>query len=97
MNKINPGTASRIGHSVGTHVMGNGGREVKRPNQPLVQSTAREAVSMGNAVALNVGRGGVSTGRTVHAAGSQGQHGPVAGSPEPQGRDILSEFSPGRR
>jgi hypothetical protein len=48
----------------------------------------------GNAVALNVGKGGPGTGRDVHHCGSQGVHGGVAGSPKPQGRPILSQYGP---
>jgi hypothetical protein len=34
----------------------------------------------------------------AYRSGSQGQHGPAnPGSPQPQGRDILSEFGPERR
>jgi hypothetical protein len=36
------------------------------------------ATRLGNEVALNVGGGGPGTGRTVHATGGQGTHGPVA-------------------
>jgi hypothetical protein len=50
---------------------------------------------LGNEVALNVGKGGVGTGRTVHHCGSQGTHGPVnPGHSPPAGKDILSEFGP---
>jgi hypothetical protein len=52
-------------------------------------------VKLGNEVALNVGPGGCGTGRTLYGqAGSQGQHGAVAGSPKPQGRPILSQYGP---
>jgi len=36
---------------------------------------AYTGLPLGNQVALNVGRGGPGTGRTVHHCGSQGQHG----------------------
>jgi hypothetical protein len=43
----------------------------------------------------NATRGiGVGGGRTVQRSGSQAQHGPVAGSPKPAGRDILSSYGP---
>jgi hypothetical protein len=50
---------------------------------------------LGNEVALNVGKGGVGTGRTVHHCGSQGTHGNVnPGQVRPkQGYDI-SDFGP---
>jgi hypothetical protein len=90
---ISPSGAAHIGRSVGNHAEG---KTVPAPKQPLVTGT-RSQVASGNAVALNVGRGGPGAGRVVHASGSQGQHGPAAGSPEPQGRDILSDFSPTRK
>lgn len=55
------------------------------------------AAKFGNEVALNVGKGGPGTGRTVHHCGSQGTHGAVAGAPRPAGREILSEFGPDKR
>ena len=57
-------------------------------------------VKLGNEKALDVGKGGVGTGRTIHRCGSQNQYGPVAGTSRPQSRDFLSEFGPdipGRR
>jgi hypothetical protein len=37
---------------------------------------------------------GVGGGRTIYKTGSQDQHGPVAGTSKPKGRDILSSFGP---
>jgi hypothetical protein len=51
---------------------------------------------MGNDRARDVGQGGPGVGYDIHRTGSQGQHGAVAGSPKPQGRDILSEYGPER-
>jgi hypothetical protein len=52
-------------------------------------------VKFGNEVALNVGKGGCGTGRTIYKTGSQDQHGqPAQGNPPSQGRDILSSFGP---
>src|SRR6516165_6295272 len=36
-----------------------------------------QPVPFGNSVALNIGKGGPGTGRTIHATAGQGQHGPV--------------------
>jgi hypothetical protein len=56
---------------------------------------AYNSSKLGNEVALNVGKGGVGTGRTVHHCGSQGTHGNVnPGHSPPAGRDILSQFGP---
>jgi hypothetical protein len=88
-----PAGVSQIGSSMGNHVT-----EVGRKMNPrgAVESIyggpgpVNASAELGNANAL---RGvGVGGGRTVHRSGSQGQTGPVAGSPKPQGRDILSGF-----
>jgi hypothetical protein len=49
-----------------------------------------QPVKFGNEVALNVGKGGPGTGRTIHHCGSQSVHGPVAGTPRPPGRGIIN-------
>jgi hypothetical protein len=90
-NKVSPQAVSGLGLAKGNHAETVG--TVKRPPEPLVTGRGPQ-VPLGNAVAQNVGKGGPGAGRVVHARGSQGQHGPVAGSPQPQGRDILSDFSP---
>jgi hypothetical protein len=67
---------------------------------PMYDGKTPPSVVLGNQKALDVGRGGPGTGRTVMRSGSQGQHGDVAGKTKPLGRDILSDFGPdirGRR
>ena len=90
-NKVSPAAAANIGVAKGDHVTEKG--TVRRPPEPLVTGKM-PAVPMGNAVALNVGGGGPGKRRVIHERGTQSQHGPVAGSPEPKGRDILSDFGP---
>jgi hypothetical protein len=80
----------------GTHVSRHGesnfrGEKLNNPARDF------QPVPFGNAVALNVGKGGPGTGRTIYQRGTQGQQGEVAGSPRPQGRDILSSFGPDYR
>jgi hypothetical protein len=53
-------------------------------------------IKLGNEVSLNVGRGGPGAGRTVHASGSQRQHGPVNRGSTSPARDILGAFGPER-
>ncbi|WP_426410038.1 hypothetical protein [Bradyrhizobium ganzhouense] len=91
---ISPGAVSNIGAPKANHATDTG--TFRAASQPLVTGNARD-VPLGNAVAGNVGRGGPGTGRVVHSTGSQGQHGPAAGSPQPQGRDILGDFGPNRK
>jgi hypothetical protein len=92
-NKIDPGSASRIGRSVGNHTERG---TTKRPAEPLVTGSMKQ-VPLGNTVALNGSGSGARPGggdRKIHERGSQGQHGPAAGSAAPKGRDILSQFGP---
>jgi hypothetical protein len=88
---VPPSGASHIGRAVGTHV--TDGREVQR-NDPPMYKPAPAPTRMGNDMAKDVGRGRPGAARTVHSSGSQGQHGQAAGTAQPQGRDILSEFGP---
>jgi hypothetical protein len=56
--------------------------------EPLHGGRSFQPVPFGNAVALNVGKGGCGTGRKLYGqAGSQGQHGNVnPGNPPPNSR-----------
>jgi hypothetical protein len=52
----------------------------------------------GNQKALDVGKGGPGTGRTVYACGSQGMTGqPAPGNAPSKTRDTLAEFGPDYR
>jgi hypothetical protein len=77
----------------GSHV--TRGEESNYRGDPLHSGRSFQPVPFGNQVALNVGKGGPGTGRTVYASGSQGtQGGTIPGNPRPQGRDILSSYGP---
>jgi hypothetical protein len=80
-NVVSPASASQLGQSVSFK------------KDPLPIRTAPQ-VPMGNAVALNVGKGSPGAGRTTHPCGSQGTHGNVNPGHSPAPRDILSEFGP---
>jgi hypothetical protein len=76
--KTNPATAGDFGKAIGNHVMdGRNGGTITRKDPPLHVPT-KAATPMGNAKALDVGRGGPGTGRTVHASGSQSTYGAPA-------------------
>ena len=84
-----PAGVAQIGNLVGDHVTNKGstgytGERLHNPERNFLP------VKFGNEVALNVGKGGCGTGRTIYSTGSQSQHGNVAGTSRPQGRDILS-------
>ena len=86
---INPGHVAQHGLALGNKAM----NDPKRLNPVEPKSTRNpHSVKLGNEVAKNVGGGGPGAGRVVMGSGTQGQHGGVAGSVKPAGRDILSEF-----
>jgi hypothetical protein len=80
-----PAGVSQLGYSVGDHTTNrpssSGYRSEKFHNDRNFQPT-----KFGNEKALDVGKGGCGTGRTVYGSGSQSQHGDVAGTPRPAGR-----------
>jgi len=89
---ISVSAAASIGRSKGNHVGSGGGKTVTRPADPLVQGT-RPQVPMGNAVALNVGKGGPGKGYVLHGqSGSQSQHGPAR---QPEGGSAPTQSGPG--
>jgi hypothetical protein len=54
----------------------------------------------GNEIALNAAgaKAGPGAGRTLYGqGGTQGTHGPVAGTPRPESRDFFSGFGPERK
>jgi hypothetical protein len=91
--EVHPGGVGQLGESQGSHITRKG--ESGYRGEVLYGGRGMNPVPYGNEVALNVGPGGCGTGRTLYGqAGSQGTHGPVAGSPKPQGRPILSQYGP---
>jgi hypothetical protein len=85
---VNPGHANQIGPALGNRAME---KQTNYRGEPKFTQSPK-SVPLGNEVAKNVGGGGPGAGRTVMGSGSQGQHGGVAGSVKPAGRDILNEF-----
>jgi hypothetical protein len=90
--EMRPKGVSQIGQSLGNHSMDSGGKRLTRSVEP-VRGASMRSVPLGNETAKSAGSG-PGAGRTVMGSGSQGQHGGVAGSVKPAGRDILSEFGP---
>jgi hypothetical protein len=93
--QVDPRNVAAIGAKRGDH--SEYGTARNHQQVPPREMGQMPQAPLGNAKALDVGKGGPGTGRTVYRSGSQAQHGAVAGSVQPQGRDILSEFSPGRK
>ena len=83
-----PAGVSQIGYQVGDHTTsrpGSSGYKGEKLHGPAERNF--QPVKFGNELATNIGKGGPGTGRTLYGqSGQQGQHGPVAGSPRPQGR-----------
>jgi hypothetical protein len=94
-----PAGVSQIGYMVGdkaTHQKGSTGYKGERLHNP---SKNFQPTMFGNEKALDVGKGGCGTGRTLYGqAGSQGTHGAVnPGNAPVKNRDILREFGPDYR
>jgi hypothetical protein len=93
----NPGGVGQLGNAQGTHV--TRGEESNYHGDPLHSGRSFQPVPFGNEVALNVGKGGPGTGRTVYASGSQGTQGATnAGNPRPvPDRHIIASYGPDYR
>jgi hypothetical protein len=96
---VNPRSVSQIGQSLGNKATDSGGKTVRNPTETFYGGRAPQGgpggIPLGNAKALDVGGGGVGKGRDyVSKSGSNCVHGPVTGTPRPQGRDILNDFGP---
>ena len=85
-----PAGVSQIGYQVGDHTTSRPGSSGYKGEKFHSPERNFQPVKFGNEVALNVGKGGCGTGRTIYSTGTQSQHGDVAGSPRPQGRDVLN-------
>jgi hypothetical protein len=85
---ISPGWVGQRGQKQGSHVTDR--RESSYRGEEKFTGKNFQPVKFGNEIAGNVGKGGCGTGRTIYERGQQAQHGDVAGSPRPQGRDILN-------
>jgi hypothetical protein len=88
---VRPGAVSQWGSAIGNKAT-DAGKLTYRGEKYATATPI--SVPLGNEVALNVKGGGPGAGREVTRSGSQGVHGPVAGTSKPQGREILREFGP---
>jgi hypothetical protein len=78
-----PAGVSQIGYMVGDHSTNRPGSTEYRGEKLHSPERNFQPVKFGNEVALNVGKGGCGTGRTLYGqAGTQGTHGqPAQGQP----------------
>ena len=81
---VKPGGIGQLGQMQGDHVTVLGGQPTANRGVPLHGDKTFSPVPFGNEVALNVGKGGCGTGRTIYGqGGSQGTHGaPDRGEPK---------------
>jgi len=86
-----PGGVAQLGQHTGDHTTNRPGSSGYR-GEPLHNNRNFQPVPFGNAVALNVGKGGPGTGRTIYRTGSQCQTGTNPGNPRPNTyRDALEQ------
>jgi hypothetical protein len=80
-----PAGVAMFGTMQGSHSTVGGGSETSYRGERLHNDRTFQPVKFGNEVALNVGKGGPGTGRTLHGqSGSQGCHGsPAQGESRP--------------
>ena len=90
-----PAGVAMFGQMQGTHTT-NRRTESDYRGERLHNDKSFQPVPFGNAVALNVGKGGPGAGRTLYGqSGSQGCHGqPAAGNAPAKNTDILRQFGP---
>jgi hypothetical protein len=90
--EVRPGGTNAPGSSYGSHVTNQSDTGYRGPK--FYGDKSFQPVPFGNEVALNVGKGGCGTGRTLYGqSGSQQQYGAGnPGSAPAKNRDILSEF-----
>jgi hypothetical protein len=76
-----PAGVAQIGTSIGDHITNKSDTGYR--GERMHNDRTFQPVPFGNEVALNVGKGGCGTGRTIYGqSGSQGQHGaPDRGEP----------------
>src|SRR5262249_44527299 len=94
-----PAGTNKLGNKQGSHV--TRGQESSYRSEPL-HGGRTLPTKFGNEVALNVGKGGCGTGRTIYSSGSQsgsGGHGPSnPGNPRPTpSRHIIENYGPDYR
>ena len=87
---VRPGGAASLGQAYGSHITNKSDTGYRGPQFHSDRNPAM-SVPFGNEKALDVGKGGCGTGRTIYSSGSQGTQGSVnPGNPRPQGRGILT-------
>jgi hypothetical protein len=91
--KINKAAVNQLGNHIGSHAT-QSGKDTGYRGEDLVRGRGYIAApGFGNAVALNVGAGGVGTGRTIYKSGTQCQSGSAnPGQPMQSKKPIFPGF-----
>jgi hypothetical protein len=75
---------AQLGQHVGDKATHGNSKGTGYRGEPLDNNRSFRPVKFGNEVALNVGKGGCGTGRTIYSSGSQSTHGATnPGNPRP--------------
>jgi hypothetical protein len=97
---VSPAGVSQLGAMQGSRLKESGSYTNQSSATPVFSGSKANPVQFGNVKALDVGAGGVGTGRTIYKSGYQSLHGqPVQGSTHAR-RGLIEEFGPdvpGRR
>src|SRR6516164_6891639 len=95
--EVRPGGTNAPGSSYGSHVTNQSDTGYRGPK--FYGDKSFQPVPFGNEVALNVGKGGCGTGRTIYKTGSQGTQGNVAPGNPPRvpDRHIIESYGPDYR
>ena len=91
---VSPAGVSQLGAMQGSRLKESGSYTNQSSATPVFSGSKANPVPFGNAKALDVGKGGVGTGRTIYRSGYQGTHGQVVQGSSPGRRDTLAEFGP---
>jgi hypothetical protein len=85
-----PGGVAQLGQHVGDKATHGNSKGTGYRGEPLHNNRSFQPVKFGNEVALNVGKGGCGTGRTIYSSGSQSHGATNPGNPRPNTyRDAL--------
>jgi hypothetical protein len=94
-DKISPRGVSEYGRAVGDKLTREGRHTARSSALPIIEGQKPQASQLGNAKALDVGKGGAGTGRTTYYSGYQGTHGAPVPDTTPKPGNWFVENYPG--
>jgi hypothetical protein len=90
--RVAPGGVSQFGEAVGNHITDRGATNYRGDPVRMGSLPGPGSTQLGNAKALDVGKGGPGAGRVVLRSG--GQHGLASPAPIGPTKDTLAEYGP---